>query len=336
MQRNKCVSRGRSKRGRGRKSAGWKRPGVRGLALVLFAAVLSLVGYRVLAAEKTQPELRQAAQKAQQAGNFKDAYEMFTKFLADPDDDPERGVGRPDQRRPVPAAARAGRRDRRLPREGHRRPRGELAAAGDGGPVPTRTTNHQGFIVAGKFYRGGRHGNDGKLGQRLRARPRPRPAAHAATPRSSGRRREGQGRGRRVLLPLRRHAARPPLRRRRLAAAVPDRPVQAAGLRGRVPLRLLRRRQRPRRAGRREGPAGLPPHAQELGGRQDRRRAVAVVPAAGVGVFAGGRAAGHASSSPASCTSSSTCRRWPAATASGRGSAAGRGVGGARRRRTGR
>ena len=63
------------------------RPSMKQMLIALLAVVFLVGGYRVLAADKTPDQLRADAQKAQKAGNFKDAYEGYTKLLADPNDD---------------------------------------------------------------------------------------------------------------------------------------------------------------------------------------------------------------------------------------------------------
>src|SRR5688572_15569051 len=61
--------------------------------LLVASAFLAFGGYRALAAEKTQGELRTQAQKAQRAGNFKDAFEAYRKLTADPRTDPAQVPG---------------------------------------------------------------------------------------------------------------------------------------------------------------------------------------------------------------------------------------------------
>src|SRR5271163_301935 len=60
-------------------------------AIVAFVAVGALVlGYqavKVMAASKSPQDIRKAAEKAQKAGNFKDAYDSFSKLALEPDDD---------------------------------------------------------------------------------------------------------------------------------------------------------------------------------------------------------------------------------------------------------
>ena len=103
---------------------------------------------------------------------------------------------------------------------------------------------HQGFIVAGKFYRG-KHRGGGKVVNADRARPRPRPATdgpgHAAGHEGRQPRRGGQ-----LPAVAGRHAAEQPRLQRGVAAAIPDRPDGAARLRGR--LGLLSRRPPARRS----------------------------------------------------------------------------------------
>src|ERR1044071_6281645 len=57
------------------------------LAVVMVAIVCLVGGIRVIAADKAPADVRKDAIKAQKAGNFKDAYGMYAKLLADPNDD---------------------------------------------------------------------------------------------------------------------------------------------------------------------------------------------------------------------------------------------------------
>ncbi len=105
---------------------------------------------------------RAAAEKAQKAGNFKDAYDSFSKLALDPQDDAAAVSG--DLSNAVaclPQLARDDEIDDFVEKV-------IAAHAGNWRLLETaaqvyQDANHQGFIVAGKFYRGGRHGNDGKL-----------------------------------------------------------------------------------------------------------------------------------------------------------------------------
>lgn len=148
----------RAKRtGRRRAGMGWARTVVLGLA----AALLSAVGYRALAAAQTPPEQRKAAQAAQKAGNFKDAYEAFAKLLAMPEGDPMQTAG--DLVAAVECLQLLGRIDeidnlREKAVVTHATNRRLLEAAS----LSYAEVEHQGAIVAGKFYRGGRREGDGK------------------------------------------------------------------------------------------------------------------------------------------------------------------------------
>src|SRR4051812_4857797 len=57
------------------------------LAVVMVALMCLVGGYRVIAADKAPADVRKDAIKAQKAGNSKDAYGMYAKLLADPNDD---------------------------------------------------------------------------------------------------------------------------------------------------------------------------------------------------------------------------------------------------------
>ena len=60
---------------------------LRRLSAVLFAVLFLAMGYHVMAAEKSPADQRNDANKAQRAGNFKDAMAVYSKLLADPNDD---------------------------------------------------------------------------------------------------------------------------------------------------------------------------------------------------------------------------------------------------------
>ena len=132
-----------------------------------------------------------------------------------------------------------------------------------------RVVDHQGSIVAGSFVRGPHRGGTARY---VNAYERDRVRALQLMVQAMGAD-EGREAGRAVLLLAGEHAARQPRLRRGLAPAVPDRPGQAAGLRGGL---LLRRRPRHRRAGQRRRHAGLLPCARELEGCAERRRALAL------------------------------------------------------------
>lgn len=130
------------------------------IALVL-ALVCLVGGYQVLAAEKSPEQLRRDANKAQTAGNYKDAYGIYTKLLADPNDD-KVAVSR-DLVNAVECLQRLGRSDeaddlmeKTITTHAKNWKLLETAAQ------QYQNLNHQGFIVAGKFYRDNRRGADGK------------------------------------------------------------------------------------------------------------------------------------------------------------------------------
>src|SRR3954469_11612057 len=82
------MNRKHARRRRGRSTVPPRRPGRWAFFLTLVVALLAFAGYRALAADKPPAEQRQAARDAQKKGNFKDALGMFSKLLADPNDDP--------------------------------------------------------------------------------------------------------------------------------------------------------------------------------------------------------------------------------------------------------
>ena len=134
-------------------------------AVAVIAIILVLLGYqamRLSAAEKSPDKLRKAAAKAEAAGNFKDAYDSFNKLALDPADDPLK-VGS-DLQNGVNCLQQLARDDesddfREQVVGVHKTNWRLLQAASES----YQNDNHQGFIVAGKFYRGNRHGNDGKF-----------------------------------------------------------------------------------------------------------------------------------------------------------------------------
>ncbi|HLX61044.1 MAG TPA: alpha-2-macroglobulin family protein [Planctomycetota bacterium] len=126
--------------------------------LTLFAGVF---GWRNLYAEESNQQKRDAAQKTMKAGNFKDAYAQYSALAMDPKDDPLK-VGE-DLANGINCLTRLGREDevddfREKIIEVHANNWRLLAKAAE-----TLTPGqHIGFIVAGKFYRGNRRGNDGR------------------------------------------------------------------------------------------------------------------------------------------------------------------------------
>src|SRR5258706_514157 len=79
------------KTGDNRKRASKNRPGDRMFAALLIGLSVALlaVGYRALAvaSDKSPAERRAAAAKAQQEGNFRDAFDGFSRLVLDPADD---------------------------------------------------------------------------------------------------------------------------------------------------------------------------------------------------------------------------------------------------------
>ena len=103
---------------------------------------------------------------------------------------------------------------------------------------------------------------------------------------------------------------------RSLAAAVPHRPGRTARLRGRL---VLRPATTSGGSGRCRGQPGLPPRAQELRRRPERRRALALVLEPGRRIRPEPAQRDRHSCSPTSCSSSSACRRWPSTAGSSAG-----------------
>src|SRR5205809_5039825 len=103
------MKRNPPRRARGRSTVPTRRPGGRAMALFVLAALVAFAGYRTLAADKPPAEQRQAARDAQKKGNFKDALGMFSKLLADPNDDPQEAPD--DLSRAIDCLQRLGRLD---------------------------------------------------------------------------------------------------------------------------------------------------------------------------------------------------------------------------------
>ena len=128
-------------------------------------AIYSLVAVSVtcfsLAVAATQPENRATATKAMQDGNWKDAYEIFAKLATDPEDDPMQVSA--DLNNAIACLQRLGRVD-----EADDLREKTIAAHKDNWRLlftaaqSFQNVENYGFIVAGKFYRGGHRGNDGR------------------------------------------------------------------------------------------------------------------------------------------------------------------------------
>src|SRR3954468_3173528 len=133
------------------------------MKLVLGALVILAAGVLSLAVVDQRPpeQRRAAAQKALQAGNYNDAYKVFAALAADPADDAQQAPG--DFENAVQCLRNLNRQDeiddfRETVVAAHPK-NWRLAGAA------ARSLNegeNYGFVVAGKFYRGGRRGNDGK------------------------------------------------------------------------------------------------------------------------------------------------------------------------------
>jgi hypothetical protein len=105
--------------------------------------------------------MRASADKAFASGNFKDAYINYEKLATDPTDEP--GKVSHDLTQGILALQRLGRSDevddfREKTISAHQKNWRLLQTAAQS----FLTGETHGFIVAGKFYRGNRHGNDGK------------------------------------------------------------------------------------------------------------------------------------------------------------------------------
>jgi uncharacterized protein YfaS (alpha-2-macroglobulin family) len=139
---------------------------------VLGAAVASVAVFWVLAEEKTSPQSRRdKLMEAYKAGNYKDAYDGLRQLALDPKDDPLK-VG-DDLTTAVDCLRRLGRVDeadefRESVIEVHQKNWRLLdTAAQSYGNV-----EHSGYIVAGKFYRGGHRGGGRYVGSFQRDRVR--------------------------------------------------------------------------------------------------------------------------------------------------------------------
>lgn len=141
--------------------------------LVIVSAVLALGGVWLMAGgSPDNQKQRDFWTKTFQAGNFKDAYEGLRKMCLDPKNDPMQ-VGK-DMDLAVQALQRLGRIDeaddfREEVIKVHAKNWRLLAAAADSF---ANKTEHHGFIVAGKFYRGNKRGGARYVSTLLRDRTR--------------------------------------------------------------------------------------------------------------------------------------------------------------------
>jgi uncharacterized protein YfaS (alpha-2-macroglobulin family) len=137
----------------------------RGAMAAVVAVAVVVLGYqavRVMAASKSPADIRKAAEKAQAAGNFKDAFDGFSRLALAPQDDAEKvSEDLTNAVACLPQLARDDEIDDFVEKviAAHAENWRLLETAAQ----TYQDINHQGFIVAGRFYRGGRHGNDGKL-----------------------------------------------------------------------------------------------------------------------------------------------------------------------------
>src|SRR4051812_33956652 len=133
------------------------------MKLVIGALVVLGAGAFCLAVVDQRPpeQRRAAAQKAYSAGNYNDAYKIFSALASDPADDPRSAPG--DFETAVQCLRSLGRNDevddfRETVVAAHAKNWRLLWAAARS----LHEGDNYGFVVAGKFYRGGRRGNDGK------------------------------------------------------------------------------------------------------------------------------------------------------------------------------
>ena len=144
----------------------WRTVG-RGVGLTLAVALSGLFA----AEPPSQQEQREALMKTHKAGNFKDAYDGLRRLALDPSDDPKQ-VGT-DLENGINCLQQLGRSDeidefRETVIEIHKQNWRLLDTA-----AQTLVSNeHQGFIIAGKFYRGGHRGGGRYVGTMERDRVR--------------------------------------------------------------------------------------------------------------------------------------------------------------------
>src|SRR5581483_2758686 len=131
----------------------------------------ALVAVWAVAAPASQDQLRQTAQKAQQAGNYKDAYELFRKLALDKDDDSLK-VGE-DLTNGLQCLRNLGRSDEvDAFREGVIKAHGKNWRLLQTAAHSFVHGEHYGFLVAGEFYRGHKRGGGRYVGTTQRDRTR--------------------------------------------------------------------------------------------------------------------------------------------------------------------
>ncbi len=150
---------------------------------LVLPAAFALVAWVWLSAADQPPSQAQRDdfQKAFNSGNFKVAYDGFRKLALDANDDKTRVAG--DLQTAIAALQQLGRIDeidefREAVIDAHKGNWRLLDAAAQS----YLTTDHQGFIVAGKFYRGGRRGGGKFVNAAQRDRVRALQLANAALP----------------------------------------------------------------------------------------------------------------------------------------------------------
>jgi uncharacterized protein YfaS (alpha-2-macroglobulin family) len=134
----------------------WRLRAVGGALLLAAAAVW------LMAADKpAQQEVRQKAMKAHQDGNWKDAYESLRKLALDPTDDSDK-VSQ-DLNTAIHCLQQLGRVDEIDEfREGVISAHGKNWRLLETAATSYTNVQHDGYIVAGQFYRGHKHGGKGK------------------------------------------------------------------------------------------------------------------------------------------------------------------------------
>jgi uncharacterized protein YfaS (alpha-2-macroglobulin family) len=141
---------------------------VLGVTMSLFSAALWLI-----AADPAAPGQREKLMKAHQAGNFKDAYDGLRKLALDPKDDPSK-VGQ-DLTTAINCLQRLGRSDEiddflEAVIAVHKDNWRLLDTAAES--YASQHMEHYGFLIAGKFHRGGHRGGGRYVGTMERDRTR--------------------------------------------------------------------------------------------------------------------------------------------------------------------
>ncbi|HLJ11445.1 MAG TPA: alpha-2-macroglobulin, partial [Planctomycetaceae bacterium] len=148
---------------------------------VLPALLFAAYSWLAVADQPDAKAQRDESQRAFDAGNFKVAFDGFRKLALDPKDDSRLVAG--DLQTAIAALERLGRVDEiddfREAAVGAHRQNWRLL---DAAATSYLNVDHQGFIVAGKFYRGGRRGGGKYVTAVMRDRVRALQLMHAALP----------------------------------------------------------------------------------------------------------------------------------------------------------